>query len=91
MQLSVSAMQWQNTYWVLPYLIYVLTNFGAHLPQSLHNPRNIYVHQNERLSHGQEWGAITFIADTRYHGDVILEKRHPKIPFTFNGGEVTET
>ena len=44
-----------------------------------------YIHQNERL--GREWGAITFLADTRYHGDVIRKKRRPKTPFTFNGGK----
>ena len=37
-----------------------------------------YIHQNVRL--GREGSAIIFLAETRYHGDVIREKRPPKTP-----------
>ena len=37
-----------------------------------------YIHQNVRL--GRERGAIIFLAETRYRGDVIREKRPPKNP-----------
>ena len=42
-----------------------------------------YIHQNVRL--GREGSAITFLAETRYRGDVIRKKRRQKTPLKVNG------
>ena len=48
-----------------------------------------YIRQNERLA--RECAAISFLADSRYHGDVIRKKRRQKTPLTLHGGDQTET
>ena len=42
-----------------------------------------YIHQNVRL--GRERSAISFLAETRYRGDVIRKKQRQKTPLKVNG------
>ena len=90
--LSVPAMQWQNTYWIPPYLISLNNSsnkFRRVITAARFSPHPQPIHQNVRL--GREWCAISFLDDSRYDADVIRKKRRPKTPLTFNGGELMET
>ena len=88
-------MQWQNTYWIPPYLIIIIimciysNKFRRVITAARFSPPQQHIHQNDRL--GREWCAISFFADPRYDADVIRKKRRQKTPLTFNGGELTDT
>ena len=81
-------MEWQNTTWILKYLImYSINQYSPKIrcvisPARLTKPWQ-YVHQNVQL--GRDIGAISFLAETRYRGDVIRKKRRQKTPLKVNG------